>query len=183
MSLLLAAHTTDTPVWWLFGATAALALVTGALATAGWKALDQLKEARKDRHVHVVAEFGRRWNSEMMLRALGLEAEYEPQDLADLVRFVRSADTDGGFWHQKRLTAARRKLMLLLRIPDFFEDLAFMANFASLEDESLAAFKGLAIGEWDIWKPAILALRDTGDEFSYKQFEGLVERMDAVPDL
>jgi hypothetical protein len=72
----LAAEATNTPVWWLFAATVALALVTGALATAAFKALEQLRvalqqleEVRRDRHVQVSAT----WASTRpkLLRGLG----------------------------------------------------------------------------------------------------------------
>lgn len=186
---LLVAKTTDTPVWWLFGATVALAVATGVLGTAtvflavfARRALAQLAEIKKDRHVQVMTEFGRRWNSEMMVEALILECHYSPDELVELVRTARQVPAQAADREEGRLEA-QSKLRVLLRILDFFEDLAFMSRFASLDTNSLATFKGLIVDEWQTWRGAIHELRSSGDDFSYTQFQKLYESMSTVPDL
>ena len=179
--ILFISHTTDTPVWWLVGATTGLAITTAVLAGAALAALRALDEARTDRHVEVMTSLASRWNSDLMVRALQAEQSYTSPGLAELVRLARS--TPDAKWRSLRAKRALRKMVVLLRVPDYFEDLAWMAKRASLDDEALAVFKGLVVDEWSFWERAVTQLRATGDPFSYTQFEKLAERMKDVPDL
>jgi hypothetical protein len=172
----------DVATWLIAAGTFLLATVTGLLALAGWRALGELDEAQTDRRVQVMLEISKRWNSDLLVSAIQREVAFSAEELAEFVDFVRS-DESGNPIRERRRLAAERDLVVLLRIPDFFEEIAFMSRFASLKDTELAVFKGLALDEWNVWEPAIQRLRATGDRYSYKQFEELVQRMDSIPDL
>jgi hypothetical protein len=73
---------TDLAIWVTAFATVGLAVVTAVLATAAWRALgqlriaiDQLDEVKRDRHVEVLDEMGRRWEGEEMTQALQMAVD------------------------------------------------------------------------------------------------------------
>jgi hypothetical protein len=185
--LLDAAHTTDTPVWWLDVATCALALftlglfiVTGVLARAAWKALDQLRvaieeieEVRKDRHVQVFSDLGERWQSKEMAEAFMLEQRYSSAELADL--FARRTG-DAPSWNpireRRRLRDASARIVLL-RVPSYFEDAVMTAKAGGLDKDLFADnFGGAAVGEWKRWESAVGQIR-RDDDLAYVEFERL----------
>jgi hypothetical protein len=183
---------TDTPVWFLFGATAALVIVTIGLVWAAFKALGQLRvartqlelavrqldEAAKDRHTGVLLDFCRRWDGASVKDALRLERKYG----SDLLAVVSDATTRSR-WKKRKRERAEADLAVLLAVPDYFEDMAVISELAALEMTHVAKiFKGLALDEWDNWEPAIVALRETRDPYSYTQFERLVRNLRRVPD-
>src|SRR5205823_5502591 len=119
--------TTDTPVWWLVGATFGLVLVTlglvvvtSILAYAAWGALgelettvQQLEESKRDRHVSVFLEFGQRWGEQPISDALLKENRYGKLGLA---RLVETADQDPGLnpWRRRAKRRANDELAILL---------------------------------------------------------------------
>jgi hypothetical protein len=178
----LVAETTDGPVWALVAATFMLVVVTGVLAGAAIMALRELDEAKTDRHVQVVTSLAARWNGEMLVSALSAEQLYTEEELAEIVTKARGDPTANPLRELRRKRAIR-ELVVLLRIPDYFEDLAFMAQRVNLDDDALANFKGLVVDEWKAWEPAIGELGRTGDPYSYRRFEALVARMSDIPDV
>lgn len=86
----LIADVTNAPTWALFGATVALAVVTAVLASAAVKALDQLKvglrqldvtveqleEAKRDRHAQAFSDLGRRWDAPDITESILLGHKY-----------------------------------------------------------------------------------------------------------
>jgi hypothetical protein len=63
----------------------------------------------------------------------------------------------------------------MLRVPNFFEDVALIVEAGSLDlDLAWRAFGDLAIDAWEYWEPAILVLRED-DPDSYAEFAGFVE--------
>lgn len=177
----LVAEATDKPVWFLFGATVALATVTAVLAGAAIYALKQLAEVRTDREVSILGDLGRRWDDQPVSESLEMAARYHQDELAEVVRKA----------HQKRrkhrlLDRARaradRELVVLLRVPNFFEDLAVIAEEGGLDPKLVSkVFKGLALREWRFWGPAMVVLREQ-DEYAYTQWEELIRLMKELPD-
>src|SRR4051794_4472514 len=104
--LMLTHAATDKPVWFLFGATA-------FLAAAAWFALGQLREVRTDRHIKFMSDFGQRWDAPHVWDARERQAGVSNVELADLVRL----------WYTTRDESAK-EVPILLRVPNFFEDLA-----------------------------------------------------------
>jgi hypothetical protein len=77
---------------------------------------------------------------------------------------------------------ANEELAILLREPDYVEDLAIICQTGSLDLKLVSRdFKGVGLIAWDCWEPAITRLRDA-DPYSYSQFEWLVGQMKALPD-
>jgi hypothetical protein len=139
-------ETTNAPVWTLVAATFLLVLVTGVLAGAAIRALQELDEAKTDRHIQVMTSLAARWNSEMLISALCGEQVHTEEELAEIVTAAR-AEQSWNPLRERRRRRAIRQLVVLLRIPEYFEDIAFMAERVDLDDDSLANFKGLVIDE------------------------------------
>src|SRR6266508_169127 len=160
----------DPATWFIALGTFLLFGATAVLAGAGIKALGELDEARTDRHVQFLTNFAARWNSDLLVTALIAEQRYTGEELVDLIRLAWS---DRSSWppQERRRRRAVDDLVLLLRIPDYFEDLAIMAKTADLDDEGLAPFKGMVVDEWEVWRSAVTELRAEGDPLSYTQFE------------
>jgi hypothetical protein len=105
--------------------------VTGVLAAAAWRALYQLEEVKRDRHVEVLDAMGRRWESDQMTEALQMEVDHTPESL---VRRVPNYFEDAA-------TIARAGSLE-----------------SSLVTET---FGGVARDEWSLWRPAIKKLQET----------------------
>jgi hypothetical protein len=91
----------DFALWLTALATLALIAATALLAAAAWRALaqlrvalDQLEEVKRDRHVQVLAEMGRRWEGDEMTQALQMSVDDTPDDLVRL--FERAARPRSG---------------------------------------------------------------------------------------
>jgi hypothetical protein len=116
--------------WLTALATLALVAVTGVLAAAAWRALDQLRiaidqleEVKRDRHVEVLDEMGRRWEGQEMTQALQMEVDYTPESLVRL--FERAArPRSSNPMRDRRIRRARKHTIILLRVPNYFEDAA-----------------------------------------------------------
>lgn len=162
----------------------ALVAVTGMLAAAAWRALDQLRiaidqleEVKRDRHVEVLDEMGRRWEGEEMTEALQMAVEYTPESLVRL--FARAARPRSGNPVRDRQTRrARKDTIILLRVPNYFEDAATIAKAGSLESTIITeAFGSVAKDEWALWKPTIKKLQEN-DDGAYAEFERMAEEAD-----
>jgi len=57
---------------------------------------------------------------------------------------------------------ARKDTIILLRVPNYFEDAATIAKAGSLESTIVTeAFGSVAKDEWALWKPTIKKLQET----------------------
>jgi hypothetical protein len=180
----LLADVTNTPVWWLFGATLLLATVTGVLAVAAFRALqqlsvavEQLEEVKRDRHVQVFIEMGRRWEGREMTEALVREIDYAPDGLVRLTQRAAGAHTCNPI-ARRRKKRAGKELTVLLRVPNYFEDVGTLAKAGTLEAAVIVeAFGGVAADEWRVWGPAVKKLQET-DPKAYEEFERLAKESD-----
>jgi hypothetical protein len=109
------------------------AIGTLTLAGAAWRALNQLEETRRDRHVQILIAMGRRWESAEMTEALQKSRDYTPEALAGLAEEARTGEKG-----DPKRAAAEKKLIVLLRVPNYFEDAAFVSKVGRLEDELIA---------------------------------------------
>jgi hypothetical protein len=170
--------------WLTALATVALVAVTGVLAAAAWRALDQLRialdeleEVRRDRHVQVLDEIGRRWEGNEMTEALQMAVDYTPEDLVRLFEQAAHPRT-GNPMRDRRTRRARKDIIILLRVPNYFEDAATIAKAGSLESGVITdAFGSVAKDEWALWKPTIKKLQEN-DEGAYAEFERMAEEAD-----
>ena len=157
------------------------AIATLALALAALYALRQLGEIKRDREVAVIIDLGRRWDDPPMTEALKLEAAFSPDALAHLAAISGEPRTERSLEDVRRREAIEN-LQILLRIPNFFEDIALIADAGGLDSRLLSrTFKGIALEEWDYWQPAIAKLREK-DPWSYSQFEWLLRKFERFPD-
>lgn len=170
--------------WLTALATFALAAVTGVLAAAAWRALDQLRiaidqleEVKRDRHVDVLDAMGRRWESDEMTEALQMEVDHTPTSLVRLFeRAARPSSRNPVLERSRR--RARKETIVLLRVPNYFEDAATIARAGSLESSLVTeTFGGVAKDEWTLWKPAIKTFQQT-DQLAYVEFERMAEEAD-----
>ncbi|HEV7564488.1 MAG TPA: hypothetical protein VGO31_00845 [Microbacteriaceae bacterium] len=157
-------HITITATW----TECVTALASLILAGAGIKALSQLKEAKSDRHAHMIVELGNRWDSQIMLKARRKATRYEER-LATMA--AAYSDTPVG-----------QDFLGLLRVPNYFEDLALLVKKGGLDPHLVSlGFKALIDDEWARWKTAITVMRKD-DPFMYTQFEWLRDEMQKQPD-
>jgi hypothetical protein len=170
--------------WLTALATLALVVVTAVLAAAAWRALDQLRiaidqleEVKRDRHVEVLDEMGRRWEGEEMTQALQMAVDYTPEGLVRL--FERAArPRSGNPMRDRRTRRACKAIIILLRVRNYFEDAATIAKAGSLESTIITeAFGSVAKDEWALWKPTIKKLQEN-DEGAYAEFERMAEEAD-----
>lgn len=170
--------------WITAFATVALVAVTGVLAAAAWRALDQLRiaidqldEVKRDRHVEVLDTMGRRWESHEMTEALQLEIDYSPQSLVRLFAHAARPPSRNPVLERGR-RQARKQTIVLLRVPNYFEDAATIAKAGSLESSLVTeTFGGVAKDEWALWKLAIKTLQQS-DPLAYVEFERMAEEAD-----
>jgi hypothetical protein len=187
----LVAEATDKPVWFLFIATGVLALVTGALAWAAWKALgqlrvglqqlkvavDQLEEIKRDRHVQVFTDMGTRWASQEMTEALQMEVDYTAESLARLFERA-SRDPSWNPMREYRRKRAEKATVVLLRVPNYFEEAATIARVGTLEGEVVDdCFGGVAKDEWKLWGLTLKSFQEK-DKEAWVTFEQMAKRAD-----
>jgi hypothetical protein len=171
--------------WPLDIATLLLFLATAALAYFAFRGLRQLKEVRSDRHTQIVSALLERWSSPAMLEAFELQSHYSDTELRDL--FARWDDpraTDLLEEHE-RVTEERLR-QVLIRIPDYFEDAAMLAQSGELNDNAFRnQFGGLAAAYWQrYWHLAVKQMQQSDHEV-YELFEELAreETPAGVPGL
>lgn len=153
----------------IHGDVAAWLTAVGTLALAGaacW-ALQQLGEARRDRHIQVLSDFGRRWDDPTLEEAREKQGQYNSNELADAV--VE--------WLKK--PTSHPDMFILLRVPNYFEDLAIMVQLAGLDIEPVSkAFGTRALRSWAYWGEAIREMRDKDAPASYVEFQQLVQALE-----
>jgi hypothetical protein len=138
-------------------------------AIGAWFAYDQVKETRRDRHIQVLSEFGRRWDEQLLWEARERQFLYTDEQLA--------ARVDKWFKTQDRDVS---DVPILLRVPNYFEDLAIMVEAGRLEVKYVAQAMGsLALRMWEYWAPAVEKMREQAPT-SYTQFEKLVGELEAT---
>jgi hypothetical protein len=148
-------------------ATVVLAVgVFGAIAAAV-VAGQQVREARIGRQTEIASDFFQRWNDDAMIETRRLVASYEsPEALRDgLLRHLHDNDTEA---------------YVLLREPDYFEQLGALEEYGGFDFELIRSLLGRRlIDRWQRWEPSVTAL---GGENVYPLFEQLVRKMElAVP--
>ncbi len=158
------AEASDTPVWWLFGATAFLAL-------AAVRALAQLTEVKTDRHLQFLSDFGRRWDDPQLWEARQKQFSIPNDELPFLVEK----------WFATRDPEAA-DVPVLLRVPNFFEDLAITVDAGRIDlDIVLRSFGSLILNMWSYWEPAIQKMCETAPT-SYSEFRELARAVKRARD-
>jgi hypothetical protein len=145
-------------------AIGALGFVSAAFAA--FLAYDQVKETRRDRYIEAILEFGRRWDDDKLTEARESLLAYNRATIADHIKKCLNHPSGSD-------------LYVLLRVPNFYEDLAMVAE-AGLDGDIVAKHFGPdVLKEWAFWEDAIYLLRQR-DGSAYTQFEVLVERLLAL---
>lgn len=153
--VILAHAATDKPVWFLFAATAVLAL-------AALRALGQLSESKTDRHLQVLSDFGRRWDEPSLVEARTKQWEIPNDQLLGLVTK----------WFEHR-EPKDSPVPLLLRIPNYFEDLAITVDAGNLDMKIVVRPLGhLVVDMWQYWGAPIYEMRKY-EPRAYIEFEAL----------
>jgi hypothetical protein len=112
-----------------------------------------------------------------MTEALRLAVDYTPEGLVRL--FERAArPRSHNPMRERRTRRARRDTIVLLRVPNYFEDAAMIARAGSLEGRLMTEmFGGVAKDEWSLWKPVIKKIQED-DDLAYVEFERMAEEAD-----
>jgi hypothetical protein len=144
---------------------------TWIVAVAAMIALKQLGEARVDRHAMIMIEMGRRWEGAEMTEALKNSRHYTPEGLADLVVAARTGEMG-----DPMRAEAEKKLLVLMRIVNYFEDAALIGKVSGMEADLIDEyFGGVAIDEWSTWRLAIEKIQEK-DKTAYEGFQKMAER-------
>jgi hypothetical protein len=149
---------TDWPAW-------ITALATVVLAVGICFAYQQLKDAGLARHVQIINDFGQRWDGDRLWEARALKHKYDNVSLAE--------EAATYIWAPR----CAPDIPLLLRVPNYFEDLAMMVELGRLDTFYVErAFGLLARREWAFWELAILVMRTDAPD-SYTEFQKLVDEL------
>lgn len=144
----------------------AVSLVLGIIGAR--VALHQLGEARLARQSEFIANAVREWDDERIAEARARVMKYNNQQLREAVVALRAARSE--------------ELAVLLRVPDYFEFLAFAADAGRISFEVVwRMFGGPATQYWKLWAGTIEYLRQqTGDPRIYIEFEHLVQQFERM---
>jgi hypothetical protein len=155
--LILAHAATDTPVWAVFAATTALAFFA-------WLSLGQIRQIKADRHIQFLSDYGRRWDEQSLVEARKKQTE-TPND--ELIRLVEE-------WFEPGVPKPRDSpVPLLLRIPNFFEDMAIAVEAGNVDPKFVVRQFGFIIEDmWKYWSTAIHEMRKHTPR-AYIEFEAL----------
>jgi hypothetical protein len=155
--------------WFTLGIAVGTLVSAGVLAATALFARGALKDAKRDRHIHVLSDFGRRWDDARIVEARDKQRSYTDIQLADAVEKWAKGGEAGD-------------IPLLLRVPNFFEDLALMVELGRLEVSFVArSFKTMAQREWAYWELAVTKLRER-DKDAYVEFQQLVRDLGDDPE-
>jgi hypothetical protein len=133
----------------------------------------QVDESRRDRQAGVIAEWGRRWDDDRMSQARSRALRYDNVELAELV--ARRNQRGWSVTPSLARTVRRRELQVLLRVPNYFEDLGLMVEYGGLEVDLVAKMIGaLALHEWRRWELAVAEMQKASPS-SYSRFQRLAE--------
>ena len=144
-------------------AVAALGLVAATIGA--WLVYRQVRETRHDRHVQVLSDFGRRWDDDHLAKARVEVLQYTSEGLV----------TEIEKWQKLSRRDPDSAVPVLLRVPNFFEDLALTVECGELELKLVErSFGSIAIREWGHWELAIDNMRESQPD-AYQEFRGLVQ--------
>lgn len=145
------------------GLTALVVLI--ALIIAIW----QVIEARRARHGEAFFDVSRRWDEDALMesRAAGAQASTPAALRAQVVTaWVGSLD----------------QYEVLVRVPNFFEDLAIMVERGILSfDDVQASLGSVVVAKWKEWETSVHFVRAVSARPTvYENFQRLAQRMDAA---
>ena len=151
------------PEWtYIASAIGTLGLLVVAAAAALF-ALLQVNEARHARWAETMTDVSRRWVSDEMITS---RAAVNAASDCDGGLMKRVADLDDG---------RNRDYYVLMREPDFFEDLSILEQTDAIDLGTIVQSLGVSIPlRWEIWQNVIHGLqRKWNDRTIYQEFEKL----------
>jgi hypothetical protein len=143
------------------------AISTAVLALGVFIAVFQVRELKRARHLQWIFEIARRWDddkleaSRLALQAFDREGVQLGEKTRAWLALERHDDPE-----------LEKDMILLTRLPDFFEDVALMVDYGRL-DLALVwqSLSGPAQVAWKAWCPAVQAWRELSDRDAYTEFE------------
>jgi hypothetical protein len=159
------------PTW----ADALTGVGTVVLALGVLIAVYQLGELKRDRHLQWISEMSRRWNEEKLEASRIALREYDSSTVAKKVgRWLRGEGED------------ETEMTVLLRLPDFFEDVALGVERGRIEIAVVwEALSGPVSKWWEFWEEAVVVFRQTDaptyhpDAAAFSQFQRLARDLAA----
>lgn len=146
-------------------AVAALASLALLLLAAIY-ARRQLNEARRSRHAQLLMDLSRRWDEDELNASRQKAVAH--QTPAGLLQAVQTLEHDNSL-----------DFYVLLRVPNFFEDVAALEREAALSVELIRTqFKTVIKDTLYHWMPTIRHFRQHWGDGIYEGFETLAKRMD-----
>jgi hypothetical protein len=154
----------DWPAWLTAGATIFLAL--GVLLAAR-----QLQEGRVARLTEAAAEVSRRWEGDELIQARdAIDHFTDAVQLRDGVLQALRGDPDD--------PAAAKDYNVLLREPDFFDDLGAQELLGGISLRWIElTMKDIVLSRWDLWELTVQGLTEIDGFSSYANFERLAKKI------
>lgn len=164
--------------WVIVTAIATVIAAVGSLVAAGGvvaaflsvrTGLDQIAEARRDRHVQVLGGLAERWAGPRLEESRNLMIEHGSEGIATLIK---------AYFEEP---GKKPEVETLLRVPNFYEDVAILVDSGGLEfDLVWRAFAGPALGCWRYWEGGIRLIQSK-DAGAYAEYERLVNTLRTRP--
>ena len=141
----------------------AMSLVAAAIY--GYK---QVRDARKESQVAVIADLGRRWDSDELIHARQQASALTDVQLAEA---AKEWDDD---------PAKHPEFFELLRIPNFLDDLGLVAECGSVDIDIVnRSMRFIVLEQWGKWRRAVMTLR-LQDPTAFQQYESLVRHLQGI---
>ena len=143
----------------------AAAFTFGVLLFAAFYARHQLQSMERTRETQLLEDLSRRWDEELLRESRQVAEKYE--DGTKLKEAVKELSEKND-----------KQYYVLLRLPDFFEELGLLVNYECLSPQLAKDMFGTAIQyHYTRYKPTIEFLREKyKDETIYKFFKDLANK-------
>ncbi len=152
---------------WTDVTSAVASILTLAIVLIGLLiAWHQLGEAKRTRRAGIMIELSKRWDETPLVesRRAFHEKYGSPEKLGEAMERLYSAKSD--------------ELYMLLRLPDYLEDLAILVEEGGTAKDVVRKSLGSVITTWwTRWEPAVRVIRAVDGDTVYEHLERLAEQM------
>jgi hypothetical protein len=129
-------------------------------------AVVQLGSIKRDRHLGWIFEISRRWNEDKIEESRLALSKYDSDIVASKIERWRNGKAPD-----------EHEMLVLSRLPDFFEDVALMVKRGRLNVGFVwQALSGPVEKWWAFWEESVVVFRQKGDPEAYTQFQWLARR-------
>ena len=132
------------------------------------------RESVRTRQIQLFLEYTKRWDEEDLLESRAAASQFKtPEELAARIRELYAKDP--------------RKRLELLRVANFYEELAIMVTEGGITLETVRkSFRTPIVESWKLWELAVEDMRDEAERArqprtAYENFKWLAEVISGSP--